>query len=86
MKSWFIFYSKLSWNCSQIEDKIQQMIYDEVLESTGERIPLGLRLHRWNAMGSHLEDPDRKSAGYLAKVFFTIAEYPKVLQFCKVIP
>ena len=85
MKSFFIFYSKLRWNCAQIEDKLQQLIYDEVLNSNGKRIPLGLRLHRWHAMGSNKEDPDRKSDGYLAKVFFTIAEYPKVLRFCKVI-
>ena len=85
MQSWYVFYSKLRWNYSQIEDKLQQMIYDEVLESTGKRIPLGLRFHRWQAMGSNMEDVDRKKAGYLAKVFFTIAEYPKVVRFCNVV-
>jgi hypothetical protein len=83
--SWFIFHSKLRYNCNEIEDRIQTLIAKEVCTRTGEKVPLGLRLHRWIAMGSNQEDPDRNDPKYLAKVFFTIAPYGKVLEKCEIV-
>ena len=77
--SQFVYYSKLRYNCNEIEDRLQNFIKDD------DNIELGLRLHRWNAMGSNQEDPDREKPNYLAKVFLTFAPYAKVKKFCEII-
>ena len=78
----FTVFSKLRYNCNEIEDRLQRMIAKEVCNRNGQIVPLGLRLHRWVACGSNLEDPDRKNEEYLAKVYFTVANYEKVVELC----
>ena len=84
-KSFFTFYSKLRYNCNQIEERLQKLIENTVCNTTNEGVPLGLRLHRHVAAGSNQEDLDQGNNDYWAKVFFTIAPYDKVKNKCLII-
>ena len=73
-----VFRSKLRVNCSMVEDAIQTKIGDM-------RVPLGVQLHRWVAMGSNQLDQDYDHPDYLCKVFLTFAPYELIKLHCKVI-
>ena len=70
--------SKLRVNCSMVEDAIQTKISDM-------RVPLGVQLHRWVAMGNNQSDTDYDHPDYLCKVFLTFAPYELIKLHCKVI-
>ena len=83
-QSEYVFEHILKLNGLTVKSRLQNLVKNTICEDDGAKVPLGVRLHRWNSMGSKIEDPDARDPSYLGKVFITAAPNAKILEFCEV--